>query len=530
MQQRLSIQGFPAWPLLLGAALLALLAAAVSVRSPTLGILLGIGVFALAVAVALRPLLPRIALSALGICLLGYAFLGKGFAYLGAPPLYVGELSLLLCLTATLTGVRLRVLGRSPVVYLLGLYMLLGLAATLPQISVYGLDSLRDAVLWGYGLFAVCVAALLLGRGLTLVAAQQYVRFVPLFLVWTPLAVLTVEFFSASLPRFPGSNITLIEAKGGDIAVHLAGIAALLLLGLPRLLRPHSGPQYARLEWLAWGLWLAAAGIPVFRVRAGLLAITAAVAIIVLLRRGNRWSKPAIIVTVLLSAAFATNAQITLGESRNTISAQALLLNVQSITGQSGSDAGAREGTKRWRLNWWTDIVNYTVHGPYFWTGKGYGINLADADGYQLGFYSANDTTLRSPHSAHFNVLARSGVPGLAAWVLLQVTFALSLLRAYLRASRAGQELWAKLNLWVLAYWAAFMVNASFDVYLEGPQGGIWFWSVFGFGIALIETQRRGWHLGPHPRQLSAIQLSTNQVGVSLPSASSQEPDIKAIP
>lgn len=47
----------------------------------------------------------------------------------------------------------------------------------------------------------------------------------------------------------------------------------------------------------------------------------------------------------------------------------------------------------------------------------------------------------------------------------------------------------------MLAYWFAFMVNASFDVFLEGPQGGIWFWCLFGFGIALIEVQRHSYPL-----------------------------------
>jgi hypothetical protein len=35
-------------------------------------------------------------------------------------------------------------------------------------------------------------------------------------------------------------------------------------------------------------------------------------------------------------------------------------------------------------------------------------------------------------------------------------------------------------------YWAAFLINATFDVFLEGPMGGIWFWSVFGTGIACL--------------------------------------------
>jgi hypothetical protein len=34
------------------------------------------------------------------------------------------------------------------------------------------------------------------------------------------------------------------------------------------------------------------------------------------------------------------------------------------------------------------------------------------------------------------------------------------------------------------------MVNAAFDVFLEGPQGGVWFWCLIGFGIAALEAQR----------------------------------------
>ena len=47
------------------------------------------------------------------------------------------------------------------------------------------------------------------------------------------------------------------------------------------------------------------------------------------------------------------------------------------------------------------------------------------------------------------------------------------------------------MNLWVLSFWLAFMVNAAFDVFLEGPQGGVWFWCLIGFGIAALEAQRR---------------------------------------
>jgi len=35
------------------------------------------------------------------------------------------------------------------------------------------------------------------------------------------------------------------------------------------------------------------------------------------------------------------------------------------------------------------------------------------------------------------------------------------------------------------------MVNASFDVLLEGPMGGIWFWTVYGVGLAAMWIYQR---------------------------------------
>jgi hypothetical protein len=149
------------------------------------------------------------------------------------------------------------------------------------------------------------------------------------------------------------------------------------------------------------------------------------------------------------------------------------------------SDTNGLEGTKQFRLKWWTAIIDYTVFGPYFWTGKGFGINLADADGFQ----PTADRSLRAPHNSHVTVLARMGVPGLILWVLLQAAFFISLLRASLRHRRAGDGRLAAVGAWILVYWAAAMVNTSFDPYLEGPQGGIWFWTLFGLGLVIVRLK-----------------------------------------
>ena len=55
---------------------------------------------------------------------------------------------------------------------------------------------------------------------------------------------------------------------------------------------------------------------------------------------------------------------------------------------------------------------------------------------------------------------------------------------------RAGMHLWCRIDAWLLAYWLAILVNTSFDPYLEGPQGGIWFWSILGLGLAAVRQQQ----------------------------------------
>jgi O-antigen ligase len=92
------------------------------------------------------------------------------------------------------------------------------------------------------------------------------------------------------------------------------------------------------------------------------------------------------------------------------------------------------------------------------------------------------DEPLRSPHNSPLTFLARSGVPGFALWVLLQTFWAGAMLSSYIKASQRQMALWSAFFSWLVAYWLAFMVSASFDVFLEGPMAGIPFWSLFGMG------------------------------------------------
>ncbi|MEI9814155.1 MAG: hypothetical protein WDO18_16585 [Acidobacteriota bacterium] len=104
---------------------------------------------------------------------------------------------------------------------------------------------------------------------------------------------------------------------------------------------------------------------------------------------------------------------------------------------------------------------------------------MADSDGFQVG---SKDEPLRSPHNSHLTFLARSGVPGFIFWVLIQGTWFCMMLRGVFASFPDGFALWPGLFAWLSAYWIAFTVSASFDVFLEGPMAAIPFWSLFGLG------------------------------------------------
>jgi hypothetical protein len=181
--------------------------------------------------------------------------------------------------------------------------------------------------------------------------------------------------------------------------------------------------------------------------------------------------------TTLVTVMAAFDFRVTVPGTTRELSVQQLGENLQSVIGSTSSSD--LEGTRQWRLIWWQRIIDYTVFGPYFWMGKGYGVNLADSDGFQVG---TRDEPLRSPHSSHLTFLARSGVPGFVLWVAVQITWASLMFKSYFQARRQEAKVWVGIFAWLMAYWLAFITAAGFDVFLEGPMAGIPFWSLFGVG------------------------------------------------
>lgn len=416
-------------------------------------------------------------LAALAGILTGYAFFNRAFAYIGVPPLFVGEVVLVVGLLAFVYSIgRWRL---TPVMALLLLFVGWGAVQTVPYIGRYGVDALRDAVAWIYAAFAIILATVVRAEHLA-VMIRLVRRAIPYLLVWLPASLLGSIALGASVPTIPGTTVPLLFAKGGDAGVILAGVAAFILVGLygrverrPRLPEP-----------LPWLPWLGGAGVVSIVNRGGLVAMSMVVLVLLFVRQSSRWLAMFLIVAILLALGMLIDPRIDLG-GRREFSFRQLTDNVTSIFVSTGDSL---EGTRSFRLRWWGEIVDYTINGPYFWTGKGYGIALAAAD----GFDTTEAEELRSPHNGHIEILARSGVPGLVLWILLHASFAVVLFRAAQRARADGRRTWLMVVGWLFVMWAAALANATFDPYLQGPQGGIWFWSVMGLGLAAARAVHEG--------------------------------------
>lgn len=419
----------------------------------------------------------------LAAVLAGYSLFGRGFAYIGVPPIFIGEFVYALGLIALLlSGCFLAAFATAPAV-LLAIMMTWVAIRTLPYVDQFGFDALRDSMIVMYGGFAVIVTALLHGRiGRVATQLRRYHAFTGIFVVLAPVLYAVSIAAIDQIPTWPHSGVPVINARPGEIAVHLAGVGVFVLVG------------FRRLSTLWTCLFLLTMFMVAATSRSGILAVLVPIALAALLT-GRAEQLFMAVAAGLLVLTFAYLVEEGLGgyvepsHSKGRMpSARQLVDNILSIFGQSGDQL---EGTKRWRLEWWNLILNDTLFGQNFWTGLGFGVNLA----IEYGFQDTDHPELpplRSPHNSHLTMLARAGVPGLALWGLTMASWLVMMFRSMQHARRRGQEEWARRFLFVACYGIAFLINACFDVALEGPMQGIWFWSLFGFGVGATMVYRAG--------------------------------------
>lgn len=446
---------------------------------PMVALLVG-GLVLVALIASLGQRLPHLFLLCLGVALTGYAFFGRGFAYFGFSIVFVGEILLTLAILASLVVIHRMKFAFVHVLIIL--FMLWGLSRTVPYIDEYGVDAFRDAALWGYAFFAIVVSWLVRREHIDGLITW-YGRLLPVFLVWSPIALL-IPVMYGNVFTVPGShNVPFLTARPGEWAVHVAGGAAFILLGL--WARYPARPLWS--EVFLWVAWLGAAALTMAMNRASMLAIAIGSCLAVILRPARHLATAIFAGLIVIFMVLFIDPVVELEGYHRDFTVDQFVQNVRSVVSDSGTES--LDQTRSWRVRWWEQIVDETLFGPYRWTGKGFGRNLAVDIGYiPIGASGWGDDTvprLRSPHNGHLTILARMGLPGLTIWVLLQATFFTSLVATAIRAWKDGALYWFQVCSWLIVYWFVLMINIGFEVYLEGPQGGIWFWTIIGLGIAV---------------------------------------------
>jgi hypothetical protein len=146
-----------------------------------------------------------------------------------------------------------------------------------------------------------------------------------------------------------------------------------------------------------------------------------------------------------------------------TVGIEQLKKNITSIF--STDTGGSLSNNKLWRLAWWYKIIADALNPKNALIGRGVGENLALINDIQV----ENDS-LRAPHNFHLNILARFGFIFLFIWI-----WWIGMHLKNIRTSNVNE-----FNVMALVIIMAFLINASFDVYLEGPMGAFPFWTWLG--------------------------------------------------
>jgi O-antigen ligase len=406
------------------------------------------------------------------IGLLGYAVMGRGFAYLGVPPLFVGEILMLGGCACLLVCGRWWLMLRMP--QTIALLVLCGwcVLRTVPFLRTYGIDAARDSIIYLYSLFAFAVAGVMICRPQILATVvNNYRLFMKVFLLLVPFLWILFQFLGERLPTWPGTQVPIIYLKAGDLQVHLGAILAFM------------ASEVAGITAIGWfvPMFITAALLgPVNR--GGMVSFGMAIIATLIFKPFNRWAMGFIVTAAVgLSVLGITGISFQIPGSQRDISFEQLATNVISVFSKDAGNLDEIQGTKQWRLDFWNAIIDDASSGSNFW-GKGFGINLVSDYGFQID----EEEAVRAPHNGHITMLARTGIPGFCLWVITHLLWAGGILDCYIRSRWNGQKRWAGLFMFLLIYWMLIMINASFDPYIEGPMGGVWLWSVWGVGLAAM--------------------------------------------
>jgi hypothetical protein len=403
-----------------------------------------------------------------------YCYFNKGIAYT-----YLAEFTWLLGILILLKDIRNYAFVWRKETILILFFLLMTMVYLILGIPQYGLvDTIRDSFVINYA-FYVFIAFLFVNN--QEVIAQKIANVYAFFPIMMTASFLLRTFFPDLNNFILVGNYPLLAYKNGDMAVHLFICLIFMLTG-----KVQTSPRLLQLNYFLVGYLLL---ISATYSRGGMLAFILPMAgYIFAIRKtvqGKRYLgyiKYAPIVLIIALPLYLATKVEDKAQGRK-IGIEQLQENVTSIVAQDSRKVSKTlNDNVVWRLTWWTKIIDYTFAGPYFWQGKGLGVNLSVSDEVNVG-----DDSLRSPHNYSLTLLARYGVPFFVLWII----YLFLLWRPLFKPTGNPDLLIYSLIL------VSFFINASFDVTLEGPVTGMPFWLFTGL-LLMKKAENDSLHASHH--------------------------------
>jgi len=422
---------------------------------------------------------------------LGNWCLGKGFAYAGYFPVFVGDVALLTALVVVLNGGTFARISLNSARLVSAFCFVVALQVPV-SIVLQGqpwLAVLRNVAPVYYSVFAYLAFHTLAhmsgpgGLGLSSgVAVDRLLgRAVPWVLVVLTVTVVTGLVLPEALPRWPHVGVSVPFFKPSDAAVPLLVVVVMWFR--------HRIP----LVYLLWALALLL--VCASRSRAVLLALAV---VVLLVGKPTRRFVVLMAVVVLTVAVLATTGwKVSLGGYRE-VSGDQLRANAASLLGlESGAQFDPTgQQTTSWRLDWWSLIYRDSLRGAHPAVGLGWGTDLAARYGFSSGD-EADVTALRDPHNIAMSLLGRGGWATVALWVAFYATLLREIRKARRAARRSGRNAEVTLLDVSVAVIVGGLVLGFSDVFLESPQNAIPHWIFVGVAWFAVTSVRAVGKLQP---------------------------------
>jgi hypothetical protein len=431
----------------------------------------------------------RVEALVLGFLIFGYIVGNRGFAQLTlthTSPVYLGEAGMIACLAilgSRLALKRERFFPKTPLAWSIIAFLLIG------AIRLYGdlflklspattVVTLRDSATVYYALFffiAYNVASDPVGR-------RVMERFILIGCV-VLLPVFIIQFFAFPdfFNRITVRGYPLISQKGDLTATYL-GLASFYFF-----LQPARSSVLFLFRILSVIFFM---GMLVLMGRASMVGFAFAAVLLLLARRPQfvfyqiATSCFVILIIGLLQIAQLNEKGGFLDHLTDRVESMADLSGTGNYRSRAGEVAASNT---QFRTVWWRTVFNETMQkGPFF--GLGFGYDLTSS--FMRTYYPSGgeDTaSARSPHSIWMTILGRMGFLGLLSFLAILLFICRDALRAARLVARRKQPAET------LGHWCAVLVilgSASFGVVLEGPMGGILFWTFLGLASSQLQAQQ----------------------------------------